>query len=65
MNEHTVIGSLLVLLPALFHGIERAYVKGKATDPNGLKPSWKTMEFWLKVGSAIVGALEVFNGTTS
>ena len=64
MNEHTLIGSILVLIPTILHGLERAYLKAKSLDPNvpNPKPFYKTSEFYLKLGTALVGALEIFNG---
>ncbi|GEM_PF-5691569 len=56
MPEHVTIWNVMMLLPPLINALQRAYVKAKAADPNSLKPSWKTWEFWLLVLTSLTGA---------
>ena len=62
MPEHVTIWNLLMLIPPLVHTISRAYVKAKTNDPNSLKPSWKTAEFWGLLMATLMGAAGTIAG---
>lgn len=66
MNEQTNFGLIITMISSLCYGAQRAYLKAKSLDPNvpNAKPFWKSSEFWMALGTAILGALTAFNGAT-
>jgi hypothetical protein len=55
------------MVTSIAYGFQRAYLKAKSLDPDvpNAKPFYKTSEFWMALGTALVGALTAFNGTAT
>lgn len=67
VTDHTVIGTVIVMLSSIAYGFQRAYLKAKSLDPSvpNAKPFYKTSEFWMALGTAIIGGLTAFNGPST
>lgn len=64
MTDQTNFGLIITMISSIAYGFQRAYLKAKSLDPNvpNAKPFFKTSEFWLALGTALIGALTAFNG---
>lgn len=64
MENQTTIGLIITMVTSIAYGFQRAYLKAKSLDPNvpNAKPFYKTSEFWMALGTALIGALTAFNG---
>lgn len=67
MENQTTVGLVITMVTSIAYGLQRAYLKAKSLDPNvpNAKPFYKTSEFWMALGTALVGALTAFNGTAT
>ena len=64
MENQTNFGLIITMISSIAYGFQRAYLKAKSlpTDVPNAKPFYKTSEFWMALGTAIIGALTAFNG---
>lgn len=64
MDNQTSFGLIITMVTSIAYGFQRAYLKAKSLDPNvpNAKPFYKTSEFWMALGTALIGALTAFNG---
>ena len=67
MTDQTNFGLIITMISSIAYGFQRAYLKAKSLDPNvpNAKPFFKTSEFWMALGTALIGALTAFNGTAT
>lgn len=67
MENQTNFGLIITMVSSIAYGFQRAYLKAKSLDPTvpDAKPFFKTSEFWMALGTALVGALTAFNGTAT
>lgn len=64
MTDQTNFGLIITMISSIAYGAQRAFLKAKSLDPNvpNAKPFYLTSEFWMALGTAILGALTAFNG---
>lgn len=67
MENQTTIGLIITMISSIAYGFQRAYLKAKSLDPTvpNAKPFYKTSEFWMALGTALIGALTAFNGAST
>lgn len=64
MENQTNFGLIITMVSSIAYGFQRAYLKSKSLDPTvpDAKPFWRCSEFWMALGTAIIGGLTAFNG---
>lgn len=66
MENQTTVGLVITMVTSIAYGAQRAFLKAKSLDPSvpNAKPFYRSSEFWMALGTAILGALTAFNGYT-